>query len=115
MLQDETNGSAVSLSLGVECLRSLERSSLKSAGFGVEGARESGGADVEICARRCGWRRNCAISKRAGKVRLAGNARVYNVENSFVTGRSLQWQRKINSIVCSNWWMRAKSNGYVAL
>ena len=30
VLQDETNGSAVSLSLGVECLRSLERSSLKA-------------------------------------------------------------------------------------
>jgi DNA primase len=30
VLQDETNGAAVSLSLGVECLRSLERSSLKT-------------------------------------------------------------------------------------
>ena len=30
VLQDETNGSAISLSLGVECLRSLERSSLKA-------------------------------------------------------------------------------------
>jgi DNA primase len=30
VLQDETNGSAVSLSLGVECLRSLQRSSLKA-------------------------------------------------------------------------------------
>ena len=30
VLQDETNGSAISLSLGVECLRSLQRSSLKT-------------------------------------------------------------------------------------
>ena len=122
VLRDETNGSAVTLSLGVECLRSLQRSSLKTQVAAlkarVKEAERSGNLreamrlaeelhDLEKARKRFGRRALAPL-------RWAFGARVYNVGNSLTTGRGASVAPEDEFDRLQQLVEKGKEKGYVA-